>query len=160
MSVSVSAPPVRLFWHPCVSYQCCDEPEQSVLFRPISLTEKCSDLDLGNMPSRRPIGLVFDKHVPGIGITREVPTVSVRTVVKFSDIQHGPLGSIVGPAVFLFEKHRQARIVSNCSQIKGFGSLEPQKLGGRFVCTDLLKTEGNDADADVYGKDHNRCRRN
>jgi hypothetical protein len=34
-------------------------------------------------------------------------------VVKFSDIQHGPLASIVGAVVCLFRKHRQARIVSN-----------------------------------------------
>jgi hypothetical protein len=112
-SFSVSAPPLLVFWRPCVSYQRGDEPEQSLLFRAISLTEECFDLDLGKKPARGPIGLVFDKHAPGIGITREVPAVSVRAVVKFSDIQHGPLGPIVGAAVFLFRKHRQARIVSN-----------------------------------------------
>jgi hypothetical protein len=74
--------PLLLFWRPCVPYQRGDEPEQSLLFWAISLTEECSDLDLGNMPSRGPIGLVFDKHAPGIGIMREVPTVSVRAVVS------------------------------------------------------------------------------
>jgi hypothetical protein len=82
------AAPCASFRRPCVSYHCGHEPEQSLLIRPISLTEECSDLDLGNMSSRGRIGLVFDKHPPGIGIICEIPTVSIRAVIEFSDTQH------------------------------------------------------------------------
>src|SRR6516164_9442900 len=87
-SFSVSAT-LRLFCLPCVSYQCGNEPEQFLLFRAISLSEECPDLDLGNMSSRGRIGVVFDKDAPGIAITCEIPTVSIGAVVKLSDAQHG-----------------------------------------------------------------------
>ena len=69
------------------------------------------------MPSGGHIGLVFDKHAPGIRTAREIPTVAIRAVVKLSDI-HGRVlfGGIGGEAASFFGKGRSPRS-SNKTQL-------------------------------------------
>ena len=54
-------------------------------------TQKCGDLDIGQLTARWDIRLVPDKYVPGTGITAEKPPISIRAAVKLSSLQGHPL---------------------------------------------------------------------
>jgi hypothetical protein len=64
--------------------QCSDQSQQLLLLRAVASTEENSDLDFGHMPTRREVGLVSDEHSPRIGITGEMPSITVRAVIKLS----------------------------------------------------------------------------
>jgi hypothetical protein len=67
--------------------QCSDQSQQLLLLKAFALTEEPSNLDVGHMSIRWDVGLVSDEHPPRIGITGEIPSVTVRAVTKLSDKQ-------------------------------------------------------------------------
>jgi hypothetical protein len=64
--------------------QCSDQSQQLLVLRAFALTEEHSDLDVGHMPTRWEVGLVSDEHPPRIGIAGEMPSITVRAVIKLS----------------------------------------------------------------------------
>jgi hypothetical protein len=127
-----------------VPYQFGNEPKQCLLLRAISLTEGWSDLDLGNMSSRR-----FHKHATAIRITCKIPTVSIRAVVKLSDTGMGPLRAMLARLSSFFGNARRFALSRTRSRVNKAWLAGTTKTCRLFRLKRSLQTEDNDANADI-----------
>ena len=69
-------------------HQCSDQPQQSLLLRPRPLSQERPELDVGETPSGRRVGLVNNESVPVLRLPAKEPGVAIRAAVELSAIRH------------------------------------------------------------------------